>query len=76
VKIAGAEQSYDEILSRPVEEVMTRQMVAAAEDEPISDVVIKMMDYDLRHMPVVDVDVPVGIVARHDLLALLARRCR
>ncbi|MGH2655532.1 MAG: CBS domain-containing protein [Actinomycetota bacterium] len=76
VRMEGAEEAYEEIRSRPVEEVMTRQVITAAEDEPISDVVIRMMDHDLHHVPVVDDGIPVGILSRHDLLTLLARRCR
>jgi CBS domain-containing protein len=74
VRIEGVEEAYEEIRSRPVAEVMTRHVITATKGEPLSDVVIRMMDHDLHHMPVVDAGIPVGVVARHDLLGLLARR--
>lgn len=76
MRIEGAEEAYAGIRSRPIEEVMTRQVIAAPEDEPISDVVVRMIDHDLHHIPVIKDNVPLGVVSRHDLLALFARRSR
>lgn len=57
-----------------VEEVMTRQVVTATPEEALSAVVGRMMERNLHHVPVVENGVPVGVLARHDLLAFLARR--
>jgi CBS domain-containing protein len=73
VRAEGVEHAYDQVRAMTVAEVMTRAVVTAAEDEPLSDILVRMMDRDLHHLPVTDGGVPVGIVARHDLLSLLAR---
>jgi CBS-domain-containing membrane protein len=57
-----------------VDEVMTRRVVTAMPGEALSAVVDRMMEGDLQHVPVVENGVPVGMLARHDLLRFLARR--
>jgi CBS domain-containing protein len=57
-----------------VVEVMTRRVVTAMPGEALSVVVDRMMEGNLHHVPVVEEGVPVGVLARHDLLRLLARR--
>jgi CBS domain-containing protein len=57
-----------------VEEVMTRRVVTATPGEALSAVVDRMMERNLHHVPVVENGVPVGVLARHDLLGFLARR--
>jgi CBS domain-containing protein len=57
-----------------VEAVMTRQVVTAMPGEPLSAVVDRMMERNLHHVPVVENGVPMGVLARHDLLGFLARR--
>jgi CBS domain-containing protein len=57
-----------------VEEVMTSRVVIATPGEALSAVVDRMMQGNLHHVPVVENGVPVGVLARHDLLGFLARR--
>jgi CBS domain-containing protein len=57
-----------------VEEVMTRRVVTAIPGEALSAVVDRMMERNLQHVHVVENGVPVGVLARHDLLGFLARR--
>jgi CBS domain-containing protein len=57
-----------------VEEVMTRRVVTATPGEALSAVVDRMMERNLHHVPVVENGVPVGVLARHDLLGFLGRR--
>jgi CBS domain-containing protein len=57
-----------------VEEVMTRRVVTATPGEALSAVVDRMMERNLHHVPVVENGVPVGVLARHDLLGFLVRR--
>jgi CBS domain-containing protein len=57
-----------------VEKVMTRRVVTAAPGEALSAVVDRMMERNYHHVPVVENGVPVGVLARHDLLGFLARR--
>jgi nucleotide-binding universal stress UspA family protein/predicted transcriptional regulator len=52
-------------------EIMHTPVVTAAEGEPVADVVEKMLRHDITRVPVVRDGVPIGIVARHDLLRLM-----
>lgn len=54
-------------------EIMSRPVMTAMEDEPVVDVVARMIDRDLHRLPVVRDGVPVGMVTRHDILCLMAR---
>lgn len=76
---AGEEASeatpdLERLRATPVVEVMTRRVVSASPREAVSAVVDQMMERNLHHVPVVDNGVPVGVLARHDLLGFLARR--
>ena len=64
----------DRLRTTRVEEVMTRRVVTATPAEALSAVVDRMMERNLHHVPVVENGVPVGVLARHDLLRSLARR--
>ena len=64
----------DRLRTTRVEEVMTRRVVTATPREALSVVVDRMMEASLHHIPVVENGVPVGVLARHDLLGFLARR--
>ena len=58
----------------PVSKVMSSPVVTASPNDALADVVDQMMARKVHHVPVVEEDVPVGIVARHDVLELLAQR--
>lgn len=64
---------YDRARHLPAKQVMTRNVVTAAETDQIGDVVRTMLDRDFNHLPVVRGGRVVGVVARHDLLRLLTR---
>lgn len=70
---AGIERIYDAGRRMIARQIMSRPVVTAASDEPISSIVSKMVHHDITSVPVVDDDVLVGIVTRHDLLKMLAR---
>ncbi|GJE61759.1 HPP family protein [Methylobacterium trifolii] len=57
-----------------VEDIMTTALQTVRPDTPIADVVVRMSDYGLHHLPVVGADERlVGIVSQSDLIgALLA----
>jgi CBS domain-containing protein len=59
---AGRSMTASEIMSRPV---------VARQDESASEVARRMLSRDLNHIPVVHDGLPVGLVARLDLLKLL-----
>jgi CBS domain-containing protein len=58
---------------RRVEEIMTRDLVSVTPDTPLDEVVALMERRRVKRVPVLDGDIPVGIVSRADLLRALAR---
>lgn len=54
-----------------VKEIMTTPVVTVSEDDPIEEAGRKLLSHDINLVPVVRDGVPVGIVARHDLLNLM-----
>lgn len=68
-----AEQIYERARSRRVEEIMSSPPHAVELEDPVDQVLDVMMERDIKHVPVLDgEDRPAGMVARHDLLKLLA----
>jgi CBS domain-containing protein len=57
-----------------VREIMSRHVVSVTEEDTIESLLEKMLRTGHHRLPVVKGKMPVGIVARHDLLALLQRR--
>jgi CBS domain-containing protein len=57
-----------------VSDVMSRPIVTASPTDSLADVMDRMMERKVHHIPVVENGIPVGVVARHDVLAFLARR--
>lgn len=54
-----------------VMDLMTGDMATARPDEPILEAAKTMLDFEIRHLPVVDGDEVVGVVSARDLLAAL-----
>jgi CBS domain-containing protein len=61
---SAASYSYDTLVT----EIMTRTVVAACADDAILDVVRKLEYYEISAVPVVEKDVPIGVVSS-DILA-------
>jgi CBS domain-containing protein len=57
-----------------VNEVMSRPVVTASPADSLAYVMDRMMERNVHHIPVVENRIPVGVVARHDVLAFIARR--
>ena len=53
-------------------EVMTEDLVVAAPGDRIPQVASRMLDNEVRHIPIVEDDVVVGVVSARDLLRALA----
>lgn len=68
----GVEQIYALGRTLTARQVMRAPVITAREDDPITDVMERLVRYDIARIPVVSDGVPVGIIARHDLLKLLA----
>ncbi len=67
----GIERIYEEARTTPVKEIMSTHVISVTEDDSIEKLVGLMLDRDLNRIPVVRDGVPVGIVARFDLLRLM-----
>lgn len=65
------ERAYVEARRITASEVMTRDVVTVTEDEPVEVAARRMCDEHVHRLPVVRNGVPVGIVARHDLLRVM-----
>lgn len=65
---------YAEARQTPVSEIMVKNVVTIEEDESVNRAVELMLEHDINRVPVVRDGRPVGIVARHDLLRLMAGR--
>jgi CBS domain-containing protein len=63
---------YDAVRAERVREVMSFPVVTAKEDAEIDSVVNRMLAYQVHHIPIVRGRVPVGMVARHDLLLMMS----
>jgi len=69
-RLAG---EYVRTHGRNVEEIMTRDLVSVTPETPLDEIVALMERRRIKRVPVLDGDVPVGIVSRADLLRALAR---
>jgi len=67
-----AEKTRKEAREATAKTVMTTELITAAEECPTEEVARLMLRYDIEHVPVVRGGVPVGIVARHDFLRMIA----
>lgn len=57
-------------------EVMSDRVETLEESDDVGTAVHRMLTHNLKHMPVVRDGTPVGMVARHDVLKLLAGELR
>ncbi len=57
-------------LDRPVESLMTRDLVTARPDESIDDVMSKMTDRRCRHLPVLNGGKMVGLISIGDVVKM------
>jgi len=68
----GVERTYAAARRRTAREVMSRRVVFVSPDAPVEKLMEMMARRGLSRIPVVHQGVPVGVVARHDLLKLMA----
>jgi CBS domain-containing protein len=69
------EECYEELRQVRAREIMTRDFVAISPRTPTGEAARLMVKLDRNHLPVVEQGRLVGILARHDLLRALLRRC-
>jgi CBS domain-containing protein len=70
----GVDKIFADARTLPVTEIMTRNVVTGKEDDPVAEIMEKMLRADVNRIPIVRDEVPVGIVARHDLLKMMVGR--
>ncbi|MEN2982100.1 MAG: CBS domain-containing protein [Thermus sp.] len=71
----GLERLLEEARSTRVEEIMSAPVHAVGLEDPLAQVLERMLAYDINHVPVVDEEQrPLGIISRFDLLRLLRQR--
>jgi CBS domain-containing protein len=64
---------YDEIMRRPVSDLMTREPATVTPRAPLTRVLEKLVNTGHKSFPVADGDQLVGVVAREDVLRGLRR---
>jgi len=57
-------------------EIMITEVITAVEGTPVEEMARQMLRYDIDHIPVVRDGMPIGMVARHDFLRMLAGGAR
>jgi CBS domain-containing protein len=70
--VEGMERIYAEARTTPVHRLMQPHPVTLPPDASIEQAASTMLQHDIRHVPIVDNGVPVGMVARRDLMRVLA----
>jgi CBS domain-containing protein len=64
---------YDQILARPVSQVMSRDVLTVCPRTPLTRVLQKLVDTRSKSFPVVDDERVVGVIAREDVMGALRR---
>jgi len=59
-----------------VSDVMTEDVLVASPDDKVLDVAYRMLDNEIRHVPVVEDGVVIGIVSGRDALRVFADEAR
>jgi CBS domain-containing protein len=76
IQIPGQQKRFEEELKRmvaaQVKDLMETDFETCNPDDTLGDVATKMHDNDITHMPVVDGDKLVGIIARGDIVRQVA----
>lgn len=69
-------RSYSKLGQTSAEEVMTKEVVLANEEDSVGELLQRMADRDINHIPVVREERLVGVVARQDLVSALSGLAR
>ena len=69
----GVEEVYRAARDTPVRKIMRAPVITCREDAGLDAVVRLLVDKKVHHVIVVRGKMPVGVVARHDLLRAMAR---
>lgn len=67
------ENIYEAARSRRAKEIMTSPVMVVSENDPVEKAAELLVKYDVNRLPVVRGRLPVGIVARRDLLRMMVK---
>ena len=67
----GVERIYKAGRELRARDVMRAPVITATADEPVTELVERMIRHNITRLPVVRDGIPIAIVARHDLLRLM-----
>lgn len=67
----GVEHLYAAARSHRVRDHMSTPVITVTEEQPLAEVIALMIRHDIKRLPVVRNNIPVGIISRHDLLKLM-----
>ena len=67
------EQEIERMQALTAEDLMSQQIVSIAPDADMSEVVNMMIDKDAHHIPVLDGDLVVGLISKHEVICALAK---
>ena len=67
-----AEQVCEVARKTKAREIMITEVITAHEGTPVEEMARAMLRYDIDHIPVVREGMPIGLVARHDFLRMIA----
>jgi CBS domain-containing protein len=73
---SGVERLFEAVRTKRAADIMSVHVITLTEDASIEEALELMIRRDINHIPVVCDKVPVGIVARYDLLKLMLRKQR
>jgi CBS domain-containing protein len=68
---AGVELIYARARELTAGDIMLARVITVTEEQPVEDAITLMLRHDINRVPVVRDGVPVGMIARHDLLRML-----
>lgn len=69
----GVERIYEAARQMTAREIMRQPVITVTEQQSMDEVVALMLRHDINRIPVVRDGVPVGMIARHDLLRMLVK---
>ncbi len=69
----GVDRLYRQARTMTAKDIMSTQVVTASDDEPIEEIIQRMLEHKVHRIPVVRDGKPVGMVARRDLLLMMVR---
>jgi CBS domain-containing protein len=57
---------------KTAEEIMVTEVITGSPDTSAEEMARMMLRYDIDHIPIVRDGIPIGVVARHDYLRMIA----